>query len=236
MTSDPRPFRNMPARKQSRTKSPSPSTTAPRKAREARTSREHAPHKTSVLGQVYVRDRSEWRAWLEANHATSPGIWLVFDKKSAGRERLPYGDAVEEALCFGWIDGLARPIDAAQYRQLFTPRKAKSTWSRVNKERIERLRSAGLLRPAGIAAIELAQRNGSWSSLDAVDAMEIPADLAKALARAPTAKRNFEAFPPSARRAYLYWVLSAKRPETREKRIRAVIDLASRNRKTPGNG
>ena len=185
------------------------------------------------LAQVYARDRAQWRAWLEANHATSPGIWLIFDKKSAGRERLPYGDAVEEALCFGWIDSLARPIDEAQYQQLFTPRKPTSVWSRPNKERVERLRAAGLLRPAGIAAIEIAHRNGSWSSRDAADALEIPPDLAKALDRARNARRNFDAFPPSSRRAYLYWVASAKRPETRVKRIRAVVELASRNQKTP---
>jgi uncharacterized protein YdeI (YjbR/CyaY-like superfamily) len=189
--------------------------------------------KFASLERVYVRDRAQWRAWLETNHATSAGIWLIFDKKSAGRERLPYGDAVEEALCFGWIDSLARPIDEAQYQQLFTPRKPTSVWSRPNKERVERLRAAGLLRPAGIAAIEIAQRNGSWSSRDAADALEIPPDLAEALARARKARRNFEAFPPSSQRAYLYWVSSAKRPETREKRIRAVVDLALRNQKTP---
>ena len=198
------------------------------------TSRAAASRSTfASLEQVYARDRAAWRAWLEANHAASPGIWLIFDKKSAGRERLPYGDAVEEALCFGWIDSLTRPIDAAQYQQLFTPRKPTSAWSRPNKERVERLRAAGLLRPAGIAAIEIAQRNGSWSSRDAADALEIPPDLAKALGRAKHARRNFDAFPPSARRAYLYWVASAKRPETREKRISAVADLASRNQKTP---
>lgn len=185
------------------------------------------------LERVYVRDRTQWRAWLDANHATSRGVWLIFDKKSAGRERLPYGDAVEEALCFGWIDSLARPIDEAQYQQLFTPRKPTSVWSRPNKERVERLRAAGLLRPAGIAAIEIAHRNGSWSSRDAADALEIPPDLAEALDRARNARRHFDAFPPSARRAYLYWVASAKRPETRAKRVRAVVDLASRNQKAP---
>ena len=182
---------------------------------------------------MYVGDRAAWRAWLETNHATSRGVWLVFDKKSARRDRLAYGDAVEEALCFGWIDSLARSIDEARYCQLFTPRKPKSTWSRSNKERVERLSAAGLLRPAGMAAIEEARRNGAWSSLDAVDALEIPRDLARALAKAPTAKRNFDAFPPSARRGYLYWVTSAKRPATREKRIVAVVDLAKRNQKTP---
>ena len=211
-------------------------TTSSRKPRAAKGTtppRRGRGSKLESLARVYVPDRAAWRAWLEANHATSPGIWLVFDKKSAGRERLAYGDAVEEALCFGWIDSLTRTLDAAQYLQLYTPRKPKSTWSRPNKERVERLRAAGLLRPPGIAAIELAQANGSWSALDQVDSLEIPPDLAKALARSPTAKRNFDAFPPSARRGYLYWVLSAKRAETRAERIAKVVDLAARNLKQP---
>src|SRR3569832_1440517 len=104
------------------------------------------------LEQVYVADRAAWREWLAMHHATSPGIWLVFDKKSSRPDRLAYGDAVEEALCYGWIDSLVRRIDDARYAQLFTPRKAKSTWSRSNKVRVERLIARGLMAPAGLAS------------------------------------------------------------------------------------
>ena len=221
----------MPGQRKSSAKPTSP---APAAAKTSSANRARRPaSKLDALARVHVRDRAAWREWLEANHAASPGIWLVFDKKSAGRERLAYGDAVEEALCFGWIDSLTRSLDATQYQQLFTPRKPTSGWSRSNKERVERLRTAGLLRPAGIAAIEIAQRNGAWSRLDSADALEIPPDLAQALGRQRNARRHFDAFPPSARRAYLNWVASAKRPETRASRIRTVAELASKNQKAP---
>ena len=185
------------------------------------------------LKQVYAPNRSAWRQWLAEHHATSPGVWLIYHKKSAGRERLDYGDAVEEALCFGWIDSLTRTLDTERYEQLFTPRKPKSTWSRPNKGRVERLIAQGLMQPAGLAAIELAKQNGAWSSLDAVDAMEIPSDLASALRKNARARKNFEAFAPSIRRGFLYWVLSAKRPETRAKRIAETVARCEQNRK-PG--
>src|SRR5437764_15280725 len=113
------------------------------------------------LEQVYVKNRAEWRRWLAKHHARSPGIWLVFDKKSSRADRLAYADSVEEALCYGWIDSTLRPIDDAQYMQLFTPRKPKSGWSRLNKQRLARLTEQGLMAEAGLATIELAKANGS---------------------------------------------------------------------------
>ena len=192
------------------------------------------PNRTAAnaLEQVYARDRAEWRAWLAANHSTSPGIWLVFDKKSSRPDRLAYGDAVEEGLCFGWIDSTVRTLDDARYVQLFTPRKPKSTWSRPNKERVERLIAQGLMMEAGLAAIELAKANGSWTSLDAVDAMVIPDDLGAALRRAKGATNNFAGFSRSARRGYLHWISQAVRPETRALRIAEVARRAAANERT----
>jgi uncharacterized protein YdeI (YjbR/CyaY-like superfamily) len=191
----------------------------------------NTPNRTvaNALEQVYARDRAEWRAWLGTNHSTSPGIWLVFDKKSSRNDRLAYADAVEEGLCYGWIDSTVRTLDDARYLQLFTPRKPKSTWSRSNKERVERLMSLGLMAEAGLAAIELAKTNGAWTSLDAVEAMEVPPDLAAALKRTKGAAKHFDGFSPSARKGYLHWISQAVRPETRAARIAEVARLAAAN-------
>jgi uncharacterized protein YdeI (YjbR/CyaY-like superfamily) len=176
-----------------------------------------------------MSDRAAWRSWLEANHDASTGIWLQLEKVGpAGR--LKYEEAVEEALCFGWIDGQVRGVDATRYVRLFTPRKPKSDWSRVNKQRVERLQRDGLMTAAGLAAIETAVRTGSWSILDAVEEMVVPDDLAEALSADATAKGNFDAFPASARKDYLYWVLSAKRPATRAERVRKAVELAAANK------
>jgi uncharacterized protein YdeI (YjbR/CyaY-like superfamily) len=190
------------------------------------------PNALASLQQVYVPDRAAWRRWLAKEHGRSPGIWLVFDKKSSRSDRLAYGDAVEEALCFGWIDSVVRRLDDARYVQLFTPRKAKSTWSRSNKIRVERLLAEGLMAAAGLASIELAKANGSWESLDAVEAFVMPEDLATALAAVPGAAEKFAAFAPSARKAYLHWISQAVRPETRAKRIEEVAGHAAAGRKT----
>src|SRR5215203_1830573 len=182
--------------------------------------------------QVYAADRAAWRRWLAAHHATSPGIWLVFDKKSSRPDRLAYGDAVEEALCYGWIDSTVRTLDDARYVQLMAPRKPKSTWSRSNKVRVERLLAQGLMAEPGLASIERAKANGSWESLDAVEALIVPDDLTKALRALPGAAKNFAAFSPSARKGYLHWISQAKRAETRADRIAHVARLAASNQKS----
>jgi uncharacterized protein YdeI (YjbR/CyaY-like superfamily) len=184
------------------------------------------------LEQVYVKTRAAWRRWLAKHHARSPGIWLVYDKKSERPDRLAYVDAVEEALCFGWIDSTAKSLDEKRYMQLFTPRKPRGTWARTNKARVARLIEEGLMTPAGLAAIEVAKANGSWTSLDAVEALTVPDDLAAALSANPEAARNFAAFPPSARKAYLHWVSQAVRPETRAERIAGVVKHSAANHKT----
>jgi len=184
------------------------------------------------LEQVYVADRAAWRRWLATHHDTSPGIWLVFDKKSSRPDRLAYVAAVEEALCYGWIDSTVRTIDDTRYVQLMTPRKAKSTWARTNKARVERLIAEGLMAEAGLASIERAKANGSWESLDGVESLVVPDDLEKALRARPAASKNFGAFAPSARKGYLHWISQAVRAETRAKRIAHVVELAEAKQKT----
>ena len=186
-----------------------------------------------TLEEVYVPTRAAWRRWLAAHHESSPGIWLIFDRKGSRPDRLAYADAVEEALCFGWIDSLVRSIDEGRYRQLFTPRKSKSVWSRTNKERVARLIAEGRMTATGLARIEEAKRNGSWTALDAAEALAIPPDLEAALAANRKAHEHFHAFPPSAKKAYLSWLTTAKRAETRATRLEKIVRLAAANRKTP---
>ncbi|HUQ42819.1 MAG TPA: YdeI/OmpD-associated family protein [Candidatus Limnocylindria bacterium] len=177
---------------------------------------------------VHAEDRASWRTWLEANHATAAGAWLVSWRRGEG-PRVEYEEAVEEALCFGWIDSQGSNIDERRSKQYYAPRKSNSGWAATNKARIERLSAAGLMAPAGLTAIERAKANGSWTLLDAVEAGIVPEDLAHALAEHSPATANFEAFPKSARRALLAWIAQAKRPETRAARILETAVRAARN-------
>ena len=162
--------------------------------------------------QVQPAGRAEWRAWLAENHQTSPGVWLVTWKKQAARPTVAYKEAVEEALCFGWIDGVFGRVDEERSKQWFAPRRPKSTWARTNKERVGRLEIAGLLTETGRRAIEIAQANGSWNSLDAIDGLVVPDDLAAALTARPGSRERFDASSASVRRSALAWVYQAKRP------------------------
>ena len=157
----------------------------------------------------------------------------MFAKKHTGLPCPTYNDAVEEALCFGWIDSLMAPVDGDFYRQLFTPRKPKSAWAATNKARVARLVEQGLMTPAGAAAIDLAKQNGSWSTLDAVEALTVPKELQRALNANAQAKKHWPAFTESQRKQFLYRLCSAKREETRAARIAAIVDSAARNI-TPG--
>lgn len=171
-------------------------------------------------------DRKAWRAWLRKHHASSPGIWLVYTK-GAGRN-LAYAAAVEEALCFGWVDSRPNLIDATRYKQLFSPRQPTSAWSKINKERVARLIEAGLMTAAGLARVEAARANGAWSHLDAVEELEMPADFARALKLNPAARKNFEAFSRSSRKIILGWIHTAKKPETRARRVAEAVALAEK--------
>ena len=175
------------------------------------------------LPAVYAKDRNAWRRWLARNHAKSRGVWLVYYKRGSGRPTVSYAEAVEECLCYGWIDSVINAIDADRYMQLMTPRKPKSAWSKVNKGRIERMVAEDRMTPAGLAKIEQAKTDGSWTRLDSVEAMTLPPELRKALAANRTAKRNFDAWPQSARKQVLYYLNAAKRPETRARRIDEII-------------
>ena len=172
---------------------------------------------------------ADWRAWLEANHTRPEGVWLITYKKAAGKPRISYEESVEEALCFGWIDSKGNKLDDERSMLWFAPRKPRTGWSAPNKERIERLIADGRMTPAGMAKIEAAQQDGSWTKLDAVEALEIPSDLAAALAANPTAQQYFDAFPRSAKRGILEWILNAKRPETRATRVAETVRLAAEN-------
>lgn len=173
--------------------------------------------------------RAEWRRWLERNHATSGPVWLALLKKGASAKGVSYEDAVQEALCFGWIDSTANALDDDHYLVWMGRRKPRSGWSGVNKRRIERLIADGAMTPAGLAAIEAAKADGSWTKLDASHALRVPRDLTTALKAYPNARRHFDAFPPSARRMILGWIDSAKRPETRAKRVAETAQLAEEN-------
>lgn len=179
--------------------------------------------------QVHVPDRAAWRAWLTEHAAGSAGIWLVYEK-GPGR-RLSYDDIVEEALAFGWVDSLPRTLDATHAMLYVAPRKPRSSWSRVNKERVERLIAAGVMTPAGLAVVQAARASGTWSALDRVEDGIEPADLGAALDAVPRARREWDAFPRSTRRAILEWVGSAKRPETRARRVATVVAEATEGRR-----
>lgn len=171
--------------------------------------------------QFYAKDAATWRAWLEANHAKSKGVWLVTDKKSGepGQKRLEPEAAIEEVVCFGWVDSLPRALDEKRTMVLMTPRKAKANWSQKNKDRVARLIAAGRMAPSGLAVVEAAKKSGTWDALVAVEALEVPPDLARALDERPPARTNYEAFPRTVKRGILEWIAGAKRPETRAKRV-----------------
>jgi uncharacterized protein YdeI (YjbR/CyaY-like superfamily) len=179
----------------------------------------------------YPRDRQEWRAWLAENHATSKAIWMVYYKKDSGQPTVPYDEAVEEALCFGWIDSTVNKLDETKFLQLFSPRKAKSPWSGLNKRRIESLMQQGLMMPSGLAKIEQAKKDGSWLLYDDIETLTIPPDLREVLTANPAANTFFEAFSPSVKKGILWWIKSAKQADTRAKRIEDTVRLAAKNKR-----
>lgn len=180
---------------------------------------------------IHPLSRAEWRAWLTLNHARSQGVWLISYKKATGKPRFEYDEAVEEALCFGWIDSKPNKLDAERSKLWFAPRKPGTGWSKPNKERVERMIAAGLMAPAGLAKVEAARQDGSWFALDAVEALEVPPDLAAALAAYPAAQDNFAAFPRSARRGILEWISTAKTAATRARRVEETARLAQENQR-----
>ena len=184
--------------------------------------------------QVHADDRATWHAWLEANHASARGVWLVTWRPRSGRVGLDYEAAIEEALCFGWVDSTGGRFDDERGKLYFAPRKPRSGWAATNKVRVARLIAEGRMAPAGLAAIERAKANGSWEVLDSVERAEVPEDLAAALGANPSAAANFAVFPPGARKQMLAWIAFAQRPETRAARIGQVVEAAARNERARG--
>lgn len=176
---------------------------------------------------VHPLSRAQWRDWLQAHHARTHGVWLVSFKKATGKPRFEYGDAVEEALCFGWVDSKPRKLDEERTLLWFAPRKPRTGWSRPNKIRVEKLTKAGLMVKAGLQKVAQAKLDGSWAKLDAVEDLITPQDLSQALTKRQPAEQNFAEFPRSAKRGILEWILSAKTPETRARRIEETARLAA---------
>ena len=191
------------------------------------------PRAGESLERVEVRSRAAWRDWLAANHGRAESVWLV-RFLAHHPDHLAYPDAVREALCFGWIDAVPRKLDADRTMVLTSPRKPGSAWSGLNKRTVAELEAEGLIAPPGRAAIDRAKADGSWTFLDDVERLEVPADLARALDAAPGSRAAWDGFPPSARRGMLEWIKRAKRPETRAKRVARTAECAARGGRALG--
>ncbi|MEO1054169.1 MAG: YdeI/OmpD-associated family protein [Bacteroidota bacterium] len=177
----------------------------------------------------YAENEEAWRDWLAANHTIANSVWLIIYKKGSGQPSVYYPEAVDQALCFGWVDSKPNKRDDQSFYQFFSPRNPTSNWSRVNKEKVERLIKTGQMTEAGMALINKARESGAWTALDDVENLVIPSDLQEALEQVPNALDYFQAFPKSARRGILEWILNAKRAETRAKRVTETAKLAGEN-------
>lgn len=176
-------------------------------------------------------NQSEWRDWLSSNHQHSSGIWLKMFKKSSKRYNLSWSEAVDEALCFSWIDSTKRPIDNECYIQYFGPRKPTSSWSKINKEKVASLIAGNKMTEAGLKSIETAKSNGSWNILDSVELLEIPKDLEVAFRKNKGSFEYFDSLSKSYRKSALTWILFAKRPETRLSRIESLVEACTSHQK-----
>jgi len=190
--------------------------------------------KEEIIPETFCpASRQEWREWLAVHHDKKQSVWLIQYKKDSGMPSITWSEAVEEALCFGWIDSIRKSIDHEKFMQFFGRRKPRSVWSKINKEKIEKLVEQRLMTPAGLRVMETAKQNGSWSILDAVEAYFIPPDLEEALIGRPGAEAFFLGLSPSVRKSILQWLVMAKTPGTRQKRIAEIVDSAAQNLK-PG--
>ena len=181
---------------------------------------------------LYFKNAREWREWLHDNHHSSKGVNLIFYRVDSEKESMRWEDAVQVAICYGWIDSTVKKLDDERRRQMFTPRKDKSVWSKLNKTYIEKLIANNLMHESGLKKIETAKQNGSWTTLDAVENLEMPKDLEAAFSKNKTALENYNSFSPSYRKSYLYWLNHAKREETRTSRIAQIISFCEQNIKS----
>ena len=185
-----------------------------------------------ITKQLYTTNRQDWRAWLKKNHATEKEIWLTYYKKHTGRLRIPYDHAVEEALCFGWIDSTVKRVDDEKYIQKFTPRKKKSIWSEANKKRAQRMVKQGRMTAAGFEKISTAKRNGRWEDSSLIyDPSRTPPELKAALASNKKAFEFYQSLAPTYKKQYHWWIVSAKREETINKRIKETVRLLAKGKK-----
>ncbi|MEJ2759331.1 MAG: YdeI/OmpD-associated family protein [Anaerolineales bacterium] len=179
-----------------------------------------------------VHSRSEWRAWLAANHNKESEIWLVYYKKVSGIPSIPYNASVEEALCFGWVDSIIKRIDEQKYARKFTPRKPESRWSPSNIRRVEKMIAAGKMTEHGLALVEAAKQSGSWDNPVTKPELDftIPDAFAQALEQNPQARETFESLAPTYQKQYLAWIITAKRPETKARRIEESVRLLAQGK------
>jgi len=184
------------------------------------------------MKQLYVTDRDQWRDWLSQHHDTEAGIWLVFYKKATSKPTIEYDAAVEEALCFGWIDSIIKRVDGEKYVRKFTPRKDKSNWSALNRKRASKMIRARRMTDVGLAKIKSAKKTGLWDQDGRPRiSLDIPREFAEALAGNKKARECFEKLAHSYSRHYLGWIAAAKRPETKKRRIDESIALLEKGRK-----
>ena len=177
----------------------------------------------------HAKTRNEWRQWLEKNHQSEKSVWLIIYKKDSETPSVYYPEAVDEALCFGWIDSKPNKRDKHSYYQFFARRNPKSNWSKVNKEKVAKLLEQGLMHHSGLEMIEIAKQNGTWTALDDVDRIMIPDDLKNLFMKNKIAFEHWEHFSRSSKRGILEWIMNAKKPETRQKRIEETVSLAEKN-------
>jgi uncharacterized protein YdeI (YjbR/CyaY-like superfamily) len=186
----------------------------------------------SKLNLLYVFNRQDWRKWLKKNHLSEKEIWLVYYKKHTGKDRVPYEDAVEEALCFGWIDSIIRKIDDEKFAQKFTPRKSSSKWSESNKKRIAKLEKLGIMSEAGIRSVKIAKESGKWNeTIQFPNMKEFHPDFERELKKHPVASEYFNGLAPSYKKHFVGWIAAAKKDETRKRRIKEALDLLNKKQK-----
>lgn len=185
----------------------------------------------SKIEELYFKNDKEWRNWLCENHNKSTGIYLIFYKVAHENDSMRWEEAVKVALCFGWIDSTVKSLGDGKRRQYFCPRKPKSVWSKVNKNHIKKLQKENLMHESGLAAINVAKENGSWTALDDVENGIVPKDLKIAFDKNPEAHQNYLAFTKGQRKSYLYWLNQAKREQTRQRRIAEIVCLCKSNQK-----
>jgi uncharacterized protein YdeI (YjbR/CyaY-like superfamily) len=198
------------------------------------TASDHPPTWRFDYPIFHAESRDALRAWLAAHHGTAKGVWLASWKRSTGRPAVPYPEVVEEALCVGWIDSTTTTLDDERGLQLLTPRKPKSSWTRLNRRRVADMEAQGLMTDAGRRAVAVAQANGWYTRFDAVEDLLEPPALAAALDADPAARSSWDAFPPSARKQMLWWVISAEREDTRQRRVAAIVAAAREGRRAQG--